>query len=466
MKLRSYKKLFLALLQYMSEGVHVIDGDGKTIYYNKRMQELESLTGKDVINKSFDKVFQNIGDSTMLRSLQSKEIIKEELQSYINRYGKQITTVNTTIPLVESGEVIAVMEIAHNVTRIQEMSDTIMELRGAGDLPAENKKKKLGHYTFDSIVGKSPAMEKTLHIAKRASKNDASVFIFGETGTGKELVAQSIHYDGVRSGKPFVAQNCAAIPEALLEGILFGTVKGGFTGAIDRAGVFEQANGGTLLLDEINSMPYDTQAKLLRVLQEGYIRRVGGNRDIPVDVRIIAISNESPAELLGKTGFRKDLYYRLNVISIEVAPLRERKEDILPLVESFIRKYNEQFGKNVWMISEETKRLLMQYDYPGNVRELENIILRGFSMIDDEHVLSPTMIDLRSIKNGSDPTDVYEAIEQKTLDEYLEGVERRIIEKKLVETDYNITKAAAELGIKRQTLQHKLRKYQVQKNDR
>lgn len=462
MKLRSYKKLFLSLLEYINEGVHVIDARGKTIYYNKRMEELEQLTGKEVLEKPFDMVFQNIDDSTMLRSLKTKETIKDELQSYINRYGKQVTTVNTTIPILEEDEVIAVMEIAQNITRIREMSDTILELRNATSKPIQVEKKMVRQYSFDSIIGKSPALAKSLRIAQKASQNDASVFIFGETGTGKEMIAQSIHYDGIRKDKPFIAQNCAAIPEALLEGILFGTVKGAFTGAIDRVGVFEQANGGTLLLDEINSMPYETQAKFLRALQEGYIRRVGGTKDIPIDVRIIAISNESADELLSRGNFRKDLYYRLNVINIDVAPLRERKEDIIPLAESFVKKYNASMGKNVWMISEQAKQRLMSYSYPGNVRELENIIARGLSMVDDEHMLSPNMLDLRETENekGFIQSGVPD-LSEVGLDDYMKNLEKQIIEQYMQKNYDNITQTARELGIKRQTLQHKLKKYDL-----
>ena len=459
MKLRSYKKLFLEIINNISEGIHVIDGSGKTVYYNKKMAELEQLTGKEVINKPFDAVFSNVDDSTMLRSLRNKEIIKEELQTYINRYGKPVTTVNTTIPIIEDQDVIAVIEIANNITRIQEMNETIIELRNEKVLPKEEKKASPQHYNFDSMIWKSEAFGKTVKIARQASKIDASVLIFGETGTGKELVAQSIHFDGKRKDNPFIAQNCAAIPESLLEGILFGTTKGGFTGAIDRAGLFEQASGGTLFLDEINSMPYDTQAKLLRALQEGYIRRVGGSKDIPVDVRIIATSNESASELLKSRHFRKDLYYRLNVISIEIPPLRDRKEDIILMAEHFVKKNNKSMNKNVWMISEHAKKLLENYNYPGNVRELENIITRGMTMIDDEHVLSSSKIDIRKIEDETKEDFDVEGIGALGLDGYMSQIEDRLIRYYMKENNGNITRAAEDLKIKRQTLQHKLKKY-------
>ena len=195
-----------------------------------------------------------------------------------------------------------------------------------------------------------------------AAKNNASVFIYGETGTGKELFAQSIHYGGSRAGKPFLAQNCAALPESLLEGILFGTAKGGFTGAVDRAGLFEQANGGTLLLDEISAMPYELQSKLLRVLQEDYIRRVGGTKDIPIDVRIIATVNEPAEKLIEEGKLRKDLYYRLNVVGLIIPDLSSRKDDIPVLVERFLEKHDKVFGKELWMVSDRAMKKLMEYN--------------------------------------------------------------------------------------------------------
>ena len=211
-----------------------------------------------------------------------------------NFYGKEITTINSTMPIVVNGEIVAALEVAKDITDIRRMSDTLLELQKE-NIPSDDVEKagkdKIKRYSFEDIYGRSPNFYEVLERAKKAADNDASVFIYGETGTGKELFAQSIHFGGKRREKPFLAQNCAAIPESLLEGILFGTSKGSFTGAVDREGLFEQASGGTLLLDEISAMPYDLQSKLLRVLQEDYIRRVGGMKDIPVNVRVIATVN-------------------------------------------------------------------------------------------------------------------------------------------------------------------------------
>ena len=315
-------------------------------------------------------------------------------------------------------------------------------------------------YTFSDIFGENERFLEVLKRARKAAINDASVFIYGETGTGKELIAQSIHNDGSRAGKPFLAQNCAAIPESLLEGILFGTSKGAFTGAVDRAGLFEQANGGTILLDEISAMPYDLQSKLLRVLQESYIRRVGGSRDIPIDVRIIATVNETPAELISKGLLRKDLYYRLNVINISIPPLRERAGDIELLSEKFLDKYNRRYNKQLWMLSDAAARKLKAYDYPGNVRELENIIEQAVSMADDEHVLTERHLFMPE-SGGASPENVIPYDRNLPLDKYLSSVEKQIIADEMVRARGNISKAAEALSLKRQTLQHKLKKYDI-----
>ncbi len=338
------------------------------------------------------------------------------------------------------------------------MSNTILELRKEIKEPNEVKELKIKKYRFSNLVGKSPNFKAVLNIARKAANSSASVFIYGETGTGKELIAQSIHFDGTRQNKPFLAQNCAALPETLLESILFGTAKGGFTGAVDRAGLFEQANGGTLLLDEINSMPYELQGKLLRVLQEDYIRRVGGSKDIPIDVRIIATVNE-PTEALIKQGkLRKDLYYRIKIIPIDVPPLRERREDILILAEQFIDKHNKRYNKNIWMLSDKAKEKLLSYNYPGNVRELENIIMAAISIIDDENVLTDKHI-LIDDANNTVKID-YEFLELG-VEKYLENLEKEIIKNTLNTYQYNITKSAEHLKIKRQTLQHKIKKYNL-----
>ncbi len=462
MKAKECLFLMQKVLQHIDEGIHVLDKNGNTIIYNESMSHLEKMDSRDVIKKPFTEVFKGLNNenSTLLKALNEKITTKDLKQTYLNKDGKEISTINTTIPVLIDDEVIAVVEVAKNITKIKEMSNTILKLHDEIVKPEKAKSKKVSKYNFDNIIGQSESFVDVVDRAKKSSKNSASVFIYGETGTGKELIAQSIHYASSRKDKPFIAQNCAALPESLLEGLLFGTSRGGFTGAVDRPGLFEQANGGTLLLDEINSMPYELQPKLLRVLQENYIRRVGGENDIPIDVKIITTCNEHPEKILEEGKLRKDLFYRLNVIQIDVPPLRDRKDDILLLTKMFIDKHNERFGKHVTGFTDEVKEYLLKYNYQGNVRELENMIMSAVSMCDDnEYILDKSLF---SAQNSNEyQIDNYQKIENTGMDEYLNDLEKKIILRALINNNHNITRASDALKIKRQTLQHKIKKYKI-----
>lgn len=459
MHAEDYKKIIEALLSLIDTGVYIIDEEGKGIFYNKAMAAIEQINVDDVVGKEFHKAFPGVklNESTLYQALKKNVSTKNKQQTYKNLYGKEVTTLNSTVPIIVNGKTIAALEVAKDITNIRSMSDTILELQENKIKPQEAVP-KIRKYTFNDLIGKSAPFMAAVERGKNAAKNNASVFIYGETGTGKELMAQSIHYASKRKNQPFLAQNCAALPESLLEGILFGTSKGGFTGAVDRAGLFEQANGGTLLLDEINSMPYELQSKLLRVLQENYIRRIGGSKDIPVDVRIIATVNELPEKLIEEGKLRKDLYYRLNVVNIAIPPLRQRKDDIPLLADKLVEKHNERFGTAIWMVSDAAIERLKEYDFPGNVRELENIIMQSMSMADTEHVLSTKMLQM-PMQVHAIGADVDKWDRKGPLDEYLANLEEEIIREVMITEGGNISKTADVLKIKRQTLQHKLKKY-------
>lgn len=458
MKIKEYRTMTQEIFQLIDEGIHVLDAEGNTVIYNDAMAHMEKMNRRDVLRKPFREVFRSIDeeDSTLLQALEKGKITTSVQQTYRNKNNNEITTINSSYPILEDGTIIGALEIAKNVTDIQKMSHTILDLHKATIEPVSVKEHKIRKYDFDNIIGQNSNFVEVVERAKKAARSNASVFIYGETGTGKELIAQSIHFGGDRKDRPFLAQNCAALPESLLEGILFGTAKGGFTGAVDRAGLFEQADGGTLLLDEISAMPYDLQSKLLRVLQEDYVRRIGGSKDIPTDVRIIATINEPADRLMERGKLRKDLYYRLNIIPINLPPLRERRDDILLLAEKFLDKHNRRNGKEVWMISDAAKAKLMDYSYPGNIRELENIIMAGVSMIDGEHVLTEDQLSI--VKPSEDRPVGLEKTKELGLSGYLESVETILIEEALFLCDGNISHAADLLKIKRQTLQHKLKK--------
>lgn len=466
MKNKEYKMVLQNILQLLDEGVHVVDAEGNSIIYNKAMAQLEKMERNDVLRKPFAEIFKNLKaeDSTLLQALQNQKSTWKQEQTYLNKDGKEITTVNITVPVMDGDKVVAAVEIAKNITDMQRMSDTILELRKEIDDPKKSKIKKIKKYNFSNLYGENKEFINTLNLAKKAAQSTASCIIYGETGTGKELIAQSIHFDSERRNRTFLAQNCAAVPGSLLEGILFGTSKGGFTGAVDRPGLFEQADEGTLLLDEINSMPLELQGKLLRVLQENYIRRVGGTKDIPLDVRIIATINEPAEALLASGRLRRDLFYRIAVIQLHIPPLRERRDDIVMLAEKFIDKYDKKYDKQVWLLSDAAKQKLLSYDYPGNVRELENIIMAAMSMMDaHEHVLTDT--DLIINRRKALPAQDVFTLGEGGLDEYLGKIEKEMIENALVTSGGNISHAAENLKIKRQTLQHKIKRYKQAQNN-
>lgn len=448
------------MLKEIDMGIHVVDHQGKTIIYNPKMAEMEGMKAEDVLNKSLTEVFsfhQN-EDSTLLQALRYGTSIPNVKQTYFNNQGQEITTVNNTIPIYENDVLLGAMELARDITKLEK-------------LIRENINKKSNtHYTFDSIIGSSPLIQDIIDASKRATRTSSSVLIVGETGTGKELFAQSIHNGSSRSSRPFVSQNCAAIPDNLIEGLLFGTKKGAFTGAIDRPGLFEQAEGGTLLLDEINSLNPSLQAKLLRVIQEKTLRRVGDTRDRKVDVRIIATMNEDPIDAISNGRLRKDLYYRLSVVSLFIPPLRERKPDILELAHSFIDKYNQLFAMNVTKIDDEVLHIWNKYDWPGNVRELEHIIEGAMNLIEYEDTITYHHLPIHFRKKSQFKVDGVQPVSFLTegdkilpLDKYIDKVESEYIKKALQQHNYNVTRTSNALGMSRQNLQYRIKKFGIHK---
>ena len=303
-----------------------------------------------------------------------------------------------------------------------------------------------------SIITKNANMLQLLELAKTVAKSKAPVFVQGESGTGKELFAKFVHREGCGNEKPFVPLNCAALPAGLLESELFGHEKGAFTGAISRKlGKFELAEGGTLLLDEITEMDINLQAKLLRVIQESEVDRVGGKTAIPIDVRVIATTNQDIEEAVRANKFRPDLYYRLNVIPIKLPPLRERKEDILPLAQYFLEKYNQIDGRNVKGITEEAIQSLTQMKWPGNVRELENVMERAVLLCKGPYIVHHDLF-MKAV-----PEEKNEAPQPAVGS--LKEMEKRMIFRALDQTNGNRTHAANILGISVRTLRNKLNEY-------
>lgn len=310
---------------------------------------------------------------------------------------------------------------------------------------------------FPEIIGKSPKMDGVFEVMSKVVKTESTVLISGETGTGKELVARAIHYNGPRKDGAFVAVNCSALTETLLETELFGHVKGSFTGAItEKKGLFEIADKGTFFMDEVGDISPNLQAKLLRVLQEGVIKKVGGTQDIKIDVRLIAATNRDLIKEVDRGAFRRDLYYRLSVIEINIPPLRERKEDIPILAEYFLTRFAQKVNKEIIEFSPSAMKLLMEYDWPGNVRELENEIERAV-ILSESQAISPDDLSER-LRSGGIALKI-EEIKTRSLKGVIGNYERKIIAEVLAEMRWNKTRVAELLGITRQALNKKIERY-------
>jgi DNA-binding NtrC family response regulator len=341
-----------------------------------------------------------------------------------------------------------------NFERLKILIERIIEKRRLLLENIQIRRRLKDRFSFDQLVGKSPKMQQIYEIIDRISTGSPTVLVQGESGTGKELVANVVHQNSVRKDKPFIPVNCGAISEGLLESELFGHVKGAFTGAIkDNIGLFKAADGGTLFLDEIAEVPIALQVKLLRALQERKIRPVGDTREFSIDVRVIAATNKILANEIENQSFRKDLFYRLNVISIHLPPLREIREDIPHLVQHFIKKFSKETHRQVTRIAPEALDLLMRYDWPGNVRQLENIIERAFALGESDMIC---INDLPSeIRNMDSPMTISNA------NLNLIENEKVLILRALRQTDGNKAEAARLLGINITTVYRKMEKYRI-----
>ena len=476
------------LLNILDEGILVVNKNCEVLFYNKSIEKIEGMKIERIKGKNIFDIFPGLSNknSTILKTIKEGKPSKNVLQTYQTVYGRKITTLNTTLPFYENGVVVGAIEVVRDISAVKEMSLKLIDLQeevifANKELKASRKKNKI---TFDDIIGENYLIKNTVEIAKKASQTSSPVLITGETGTGKELFAESIHNYSKRFNKPFIAINCAALPEGLLEGILFGTAQGGFTDAVDRPGVFEQANGGTVLLDEINSMDLFLQSKLLRILEEKKVQRVGGVKKINLDLKVLSTSNVDLKEQVSNKRFREDLFYRLNVVNVVVPPLRERKKDLPILITYFLNYYNNLFSKNVLSLSDKLMEEFWEYDWPGNVRELKHCIESGMNLIDKyDNVLKPEHLSsfMKTLKTRSHLSESSKQQEEReksansdfssragdtgSIDKSLNNFEKRIIIDAILKTNGNISKAAQALGLKRQTLSYRMKKLNITKGD-
>lgn len=471
------------LFNRLKDAVYLCDENGAMLWINNVAEKLDGYSREEIYGKRIEEVYGLTGDaSPMLKALNRKEMVDEQIFRYVAN-GREIIQICNAGPLWSEGKVIGAYTIQSDVTNLKEILDRYITLQ---QHVFEDHDQTLKVEGFENLVGDDPQFLQCKAMALQAARSDSYVMIVGRTGSGKEMFARCIHDNSDRKDGPFIAINCAAIPESLLESLLFGTEKGIYTGAVERQGLFEQAAGGTLFLDEINSMPLESQSKLLRVLEERVVRHLGSNDEIKINVRIISSSNTMPREAIENGEIREDLFYRLSVINIIIPDLVERKGDVFLLANHFIAYYNERFHKHIMGLDDEVTRFFLDFSWPGNVRQLKHCIESAMNFVGNEdytiqmrhlpHYLfdgdslnerytpyhmgygkntSEETMTSRSKSNISKEENVYDIIRNREKSQIIDA---------LLETSGNVTRAAKVLGISRQSLIYRMKKYNIKKS--
>lgn len=459
-----YKNILKLISENIYSGIFIVDRNGIVTFYNQSANDLAGVNVENAVGKHLLEIFPKLTKetSTIMRALSTGESLKNYVQNYCNYQSKQTTILSTTIPFYENGQLEGAIEIFSDVDQYKNINQNRYKKN-------ENIFEEKANFNLDDIVGSSKSIAEVKIKIKKIANSNSPVIVYGETGTGKELVVQSIHNESYRRDNPFIAQNCAAIPGTLLESILFGTTLGSFTGARDSKGLIESAEGGTLFLDEINSMDIILQAKLLRFLQDGYIRRVGENKIRKVDVRIIAALNEDPIKALEDGKIRKDLFYRLNVISFSLPALRDNRGDLLELANYFLSQFNRALGKDIKGFSNEVLEFFEKYDWPGNIRELSHSIEHAVNLAEGNIICEtdiPYFVEQKR-KEENIANYIFPNVEiDEPLNELLSRYEKKIISQTLIKNDYNISKTSKKLNIPRQTLYYKMDKLGIKVDKR
>ncbi|RME14726.1 MAG: sigma-54-dependent Fis family transcriptional regulator [Bdellovibrio sp.] len=411
--------------------------------------------------KSFDMVISDL----QMPNMTGIELLKEVKSQSPDTLFMMITAFGTTETAVEAMK-LGAYDYITKPFKIDEVRINVANALRSKNLEVENRSLKRVlevENSFQNLVGNSEKMHQVFDLIRRVSQAPTNILITGESGTGKEMIAKAIHFNGPLKDKPFVPVNCGAIPESLMESEVFGHKKGSFTGAVsDKAGLFEVADGGTIFLDEVGELPLSIQVKLLRAIQERVIRRVGAVEDTKVNVRIIAATNRDLKKMVEEGSFRQDLFYRLNVINIHAPALRERKEDIPVLARYFLKKYNEKLGKNISDISDEAMNILKKYDYPGNVRELENIIERTVALEGGATILPESLPPLVTTPSGRKMASSHEieiTEEGIDLDKVIGQIEKELLIKAIHAANGVKKRAAKLLNISFRSMRYRVEKY-------
>ncbi|WP_371371699.1 sigma-54 interaction domain-containing protein [Sporomusa aerivorans] len=442
------------IANHIQDAVYVINKHGDELFYNNRIERFEPSQRKDMLEE-LRNVFST-GKPTY-----------DKYKKYRTIDHREVHMLSTIIPIKRKGEIIAVCSINKNITEMTNLLNKVYKLQEQLQNYCDRGAKLQNgtSYNFECLIGQSPQIAALIDKAKKAALGFAPVLLTGETGTGKEIFAQSIHNYSPAAAHPFVALNCAAIPETLLESMIFGTTKGAFTGAENTPGLLEQASEGTLFLDEINSMSLVLQAKMLRILEEKKFRRLGGSQETPVKCRIISSTNVDCHKLLRENQMREDFYYRVAVVNLTIAPLRERQEDILLLTKHFINKFNKVYGKHITRLAADLENILLSHAWPGNVRELCHVLENAISFCDNEAILNLACLpEYFHKQQPAPPRTAPVPAKNQSLPQTLDELERKLIINALTVNNGNITKAALSLGIHRQNLQVRIKKLNITRN--
>lgn len=457
--------LLARALDQVTDGVQIYDKNACAVYFNRASRGISRIpSGVNVEGRHLLDLY-NLDEtiSTTMTALQTKAPVIDRVDSFrANDFSTApIASANTSYPIFREGELLGAV-VFEQTAEIVERNMKKMEATGKALSAFSQRPPKISFsgYTFDNVIGSCPKLREAVELARRVAPQDSPVLLVGETGTGKEIFAQSIHRSSRRRGGTFLAINCAAVPETLIESLLFGTKRGSFTGSEDKAGYLEEAAGGTLFLDELNSMSLAMQSKILRVLQEKTFRRVGGSQDLRLDVRVISSCNEDPFKAVAENTFRQDLFYRLSTVMIELPPLREHLEDLEELIRYHLEATAYQFVHAVTRIDPEVIAVLRAYHWPGNVRELFHV-LDYAQNVTDSQVMEVRHLPPYLLKHRSEPAAPLPAIDfsRETLQGLMDGYEKQIIAQALDHCGYNISRTAQTLGILRQSLQYRIRKY-------
>lgn len=436
------------------------DDKGYITYFITYRPDVNPHRPKNMVGKHMLEAFKTLTEETssVMRVIKTGEPILNEVQEF--PYDSYVVrSINTTMPIKENGKLVGVANMIRYLDGPFKRNEIVIDLK---------EKKDFGiRYHIDDIEGCSESISYLKQKIRMVSETDSAVLIYGETGVGKELVAQSIHGLSSRRNNRFVSQNCAAIPENLLESIIFGTVKGAYTGAENRPGLFEISKGGTLFLDEINSMEITLQAKILRAIEDNEVTRIGSNTPIKTDVRIISALNENPMDCIKNKKLRRDLFYRLSTVEIDIEPLRKRKEDISYMTDYYINYFNKKMNRAIIGIDDDVQKIFSRYEWPGNVRELRNVLEGAFNIATSRKIKKKYLpnyllqeFDVEGIEMADEHIIRWSNGEDFNLDEAIKEYERNIIISAL-HNSRNLSEAAKKLGISRQNLNYKLNKHSL-----